>query len=73
MTEQPLVVAAPCSSAALPLAREILAQLTQAPSASVLPSALRQLQAHGTGEFFALSMRSAESALEPGAPYDARK
>jgi hypothetical protein len=69
-TERPLVVASPCSSAALAL--EILAVVEQAPAGSERVRALHLLQAHGSGDFFALSMRSAESSLPDGAPADAR-
>ena len=67
-TERPLAVASPCSTSAL--AREILAK--RAPANSERRRALRLLQAEGSGEFFGLSMKSAESALPDGAPEDAR-
>jgi len=69
-TERPLAVASPCSSSAL--AREILAQVKRAAPDSEHLRALRLLQAEGSGEFFALSMKSAESALPESTPEDAR-
>lgn len=70
-TERPLAVASHCSSAAL--AREILEQIGRVPSESEHPQALRLLQAQGSGEFFALSMQSADRTLPDGAPEAARE